>query len=60
MLAVAEGDKKDTNDMVGHKQKTFLRANSSFFSQDFSKIKKGNIIHCTNSQIKDSSQLLYF
>jgi len=59
MLAVTEGDKKDTHDMVGHKQKTFLRANSSFFNEDLTKIKKGNIIHCANSLIKDPSQILY-
>ena len=37
----------------------FSRANSSFFKEDFPKLKKGAVIECTNTLLKDPSQIKY-
>lgn len=58
---MADTDKKDAMEIVSsaRKQKSFSRANSNFFQEEYTKIKKGNIVNCVSSLIKDPSQIRY-
>lgn len=59
---IADSDRKDAVEVTGtaKKQKSFSRANSNFFHhEEFSKFKKGNIVNCISSLLKDSSQVRY-
>lgn len=59
---IADTDKKDAMEIVSsaRKQKSFSRANSNFFQhEEYSKVKKGNIVNCVSLLIKDPSQIRY-
>jgi hypothetical protein len=59
---VSDTDKKDAMEIVSsvRSQKSFTRANSSFFqAEHYAKSKKGNIINCISSLIKDPNQIRY-
>lgn len=59
---VADTDKKDAMEIVSsvRKQKSFTRANSSFFqAEEYTRVKKGNVVTCTSLLLKDPSQIKY-
>lgn len=59
---IADTDKKDAVEIVStiRKQKSFTRANSSFFqNEEYTRLKKGNVVTCTSLLVKDPSQIRY-
>jgi hypothetical protein len=59
---ITDTDKKGAMEIVSSvpKQKSFTRANSSFFqTEEYTRIKKGNVITCTSLLVKDPSQIKY-
>jgi hypothetical protein len=59
---ITDSDKKDALEIVSsvRKQKSFTRANSNFFqAEEYTRVKKGNVVTCTSLQVKDPSQIRY-
>jgi hypothetical protein len=59
---VTDTDKKDAMEIVSsvRKQKSFTRANSNFFqAEEYTRVKKGNVVTCTSLLAKDPSQIKY-
>jgi hypothetical protein len=59
---LADTDKKDAVEIVStiRKQKSFTKANSSFFqNEEYTRLKKGNVVTCASLLVKDPSQIRY-
>jgi len=56
---VADGEKRDNNSGITKMQKSFNRANSHFFQEEFGSKKRGGIVTCMSGLLKDPSQIRY-